>query len=108
MTPRSGIGLASALALSLSLAAPQATATPTHAPFDDRGWDGQPQTMPKAPVMTGSGGAVASVDRDASQIGLDVLARGGNAADAAIATAAAPGVTEPHSAGIGRRGLPVY
>ncbi len=108
MTARSGIGLASALALSLSLAAPQATATPTHAPFDDRGWHGQPQTMPKAPVMTGSGGAVASVDRDASQIGLDVLARGGNAADAAIATAAALGVTEPYSAGIGGGGFLVY
>ena len=64
--------------------------------------------LPKVPVMTGSGGAVASVDRDASQVGIDVLRAGGNAADAAVATAAALGVTEPYSAGIGGGGFLVY
>jgi len=63
---------------------------------------------PKQPVAVGSGGAVASVDGVASQVGLDVLADGGNAADAAVATAAALGVTEPYSAGIGGGGFLVY
>jgi gamma-glutamyltranspeptidase / glutathione hydrolase len=62
----------------------------------------------KQPVAIGTGGAVATVDRDATQVGLDVLAAGGNAADAAVATAAALGVTEPYSAGIGGGGFFVY
>ncbi|WTW97759.1 gamma-glutamyltransferase [Streptomycetaceae bacterium NBC_01309] len=64
--------------------------------------------FPKVPVMTGYGGAVSSVDPDATRIGLEVLRRGGNAVDAAVATAAALGVTEPYSAGIGGGGYFVY
>lgn len=56
----------------------------------------------------GSGGAVASVDINASRIGRDVLASGGNAADAAIAMASGLGVSEPYSAGIGGGGYFVY
>lgn len=59
-------------------------------------------------VQTGRGGAVASVDPDATRIGLDVLESGGNAVDAAVATAAALGVTEPFSAGIGGGGYLMY
>ena len=93
--------------LCIGLLAPTSAVAQT--PHHDRGHP--PKTaprQPKVPVMTGSGGAVASVDRDASQVGLDVLARGGNAADAAVATAAALGVTEPYSAGIGGGGFLVY
>jgi hypothetical protein len=62
----------------------------------------------KTPTAVGFGGAVTSVDANATRVGLAVLRRGGNAADAAVATAAALGVTEPYSSGIGGGGFFVY
>ncbi|PPG50026.1 gamma-glutamyltransferase [Rathayibacter sp. AY1E9] len=67
---------------------------------------GGPLISPSTQV--GYGGAVSSVDANASRVGMEVLKRGGNAADAAVATAAALGVSEPYSAGIGGGGYFVY
>ena len=54
----------------------------------------------RSPVL-GRGGMAATSQPLAAAAGLDTLRRGGNAADAAVAMAAALNVTEPTSTGIG-------
>lgn len=71
---------------------------------------GSPAARPttKTPTAVGYGGAVSTVDPEASAAALKILKRGGNAADAAVAAAATLGVTEPYSAGIGGGGYFVH
>jgi gamma-glutamyltranspeptidase/glutathione hydrolase len=59
------------------------------------------------PTSIGTGGAASSVEKLATQAAIDILRRGGNAVDAAVAAAAVLGVTEPFSCGVGGGGFMV-
>ncbi|GAA1831402.1 gamma-glutamyltransferase [Actinomadura chokoriensis] len=106
--------LAAALTVAASLTVPAAHATahaaaPVPAPVPAPGPHAGPARPPvNQPVATGYGGAVSTVDLDASRTALDVLKRGGNAMDAAVAAGAALGVTEPYVSAIGGGGYITY
>jgi len=91
-------------AIGSAAATPDAADRAITAPADR---DGKRQPV-KDPVAVGRDGAVATVDPKATRIALRVLREGGTAADAAVAAAAALGVTEPYSAGIGGGGFFVH
>lgn len=110
-----GLWLAGATALAFGSASCKTTAPEPSQPSAAAQVAGD-QTGPddggrKLPVKDGEDtavgvhGAVTSSEANASEIGLDVLRRGGNAVDAAVAVGFALGVTHPTAGNIGGGGF---
>src|SRR5215218_1556057 len=83
------------------------TTRPATSTLDAASPDPEPtRSTPSSPAV-GASGMVSSAHPLATQSGLDVLAEGGNAFDAAVAVGASLGVVEPYMSGIGGYGAVV-
>lgn len=91
--------LSSTVLLSISVSANQAS--DVLAPESATGWDSKPQ-------VTSSKWMVTTANPIATQYAADVLAQGGNAADALVVTQLVLSLVEPQSSGIGGGGFMLY
>jgi gamma-glutamyltranspeptidase/glutathione hydrolase len=99
---RTGVGLVALLSLAAPLAAQEEGPAPA-AQRAGTGGDIVAYDQIHKPVV-GRGGMVVSQNRIAAQVGADILKKGGNAVDAAVATGFALAVTLPRAGNIGGGG----
>ncbi len=97
-------GIAAAGSIAFFLASLTSSATPQSLT------QGGPESVSQSrnQLVLGTRGMVVSDDPFASEWGAEILRKGGNAIDAAVATAFALSVTRPHYASIGGGGFLVY
>ena len=102
-----GVGLSLILVLFSNPVLSSPSNTPSNAPSNTLGG---PESVSDSryQIHLGTRGMVVSDDQEASQWGAEILRRGGNAIDAAVATSFALAVTRPHYASIGGGGFLLY
>ena len=80
---------------------PEEKTYPTYYEMDFSAYDNNNESRVDNRTASGQNGAVVTNNVQASRVGLEILEKGGNAVDAAVAVSFAMGVVEPQASGIG-------